>query len=176
MKQRRGQALVEVLVGLFVLVTGFLGILTLLAQSFYLNRTITDQTTGAYLAAEGIELAKSLIDHDVYTHLAGIGTGWGTCFGGGNKDYEIDYTISDCTTMRPFSSNDYLEYNPVSHAYLYSYNDLLGGGTQTTFTRRIRTQASGANQITVTATVFWNGGNGTTQSVALEDVFYDWHP
>ena len=59
---RRGQTLVEALVALSILTTGFFGIVSLLTKSFQLNRTTMNDTQATYLAAEGIEIAKNLID------------------------------------------------------------------------------------------------------------------
>lgn len=173
--QKSGQALLEVLIGLFVLVSGFLGIIALLAQSFAVNNAITNQTKAAYLAAEGIEVAKSLIDHDVYAHLASPpqGTGWGSCFLNTTKSYEIDYATTDCTTLTRYIScvaePDYLRYDSGSHTY--SYN---GAGAATPFKRCITVQPNG-NQITVDSTVTWTE-SGSQRSLMAEDIFYNWHP
>ena len=68
-----GQTLLEVMMALFVLTSGFLGILSLLAQSIFLSKTVGNETIATYLAAEGVEVAKNLLDHDVYAHIAGVG-------------------------------------------------------------------------------------------------------
>ena len=78
---RRGQTLVEALVALSILTVGFVGIIVLLTRSFQLNRTTANDTQATYLAAEGIEVAKNLIDHDVYEQLSGNSSySWGSCF------------------------------------------------------------------------------------------------
>ena len=174
-QKQNGQALLEVLIGLFVLVSGFLGIIALLAQSFAVNNAITNQTKAAYLAAEGIEVAKSLIDHDVYAHLASPpqGAGWTSCFGGGTKYYEIDYTTTNCAPLIQYftcaTEPDYLRYDSGSHTY--SYN---GAGAVTPFKRCIETQTAG-NQITVDSTVTWTE-SGSQRNLTVEDIFYNWHP
>ena len=67
----RGQTLVEALVALSILTVGFVGIVTLLTKSFQLNRTTSNDTQATYLAAEGIEIAKTSINYDVYYGLSG---------------------------------------------------------------------------------------------------------
>src|ERR1700735_4498251 len=94
MKLRSGQSLVEVMIALSILVVGLLGILALLSQSLYISKNLSYQVTATYLASEGIELAENIIEHDVYQHLAGQGTGWDTAFGAGG-DFELDYATCD---------------------------------------------------------------------------------
>jgi len=166
-----GQTLLEVMIALFVLTTGFLGILSLLAQSLSLGRTISNQTIATYLAAEGIEVTKNLVDHDVYAD--GFKTGWGDCFKthGGDGNYEVDYTTVDCATLKSYSSSDFLDYDSTTHQYQY------GNGTPTIFTRLIRVKfMHPADEVMVQSTVTWSTGAFTQQSVILEDYFFNWHP
>ena len=67
---RRGQSIIEAMVAISILTTGFLGIFALLSKSFFLSRVVADETTATYLASEGMEITKNIIDHDVYTGLA----------------------------------------------------------------------------------------------------------
>jgi hypothetical protein len=171
-RSHSGQTLVEVMVALFVLVTGFLGILSLLSQSITLSKTVSNQTIASYLSEEGVEIAKNLIDHDVYNIS---GTGWGSCFNLTSGDYELDYTTTGCP-LRAYSADDLLTYNPTTHMYIYAYNDLIGGGTATPFTRDIRVTFNGPDEITVQSIVSWNAGGFSQQSVNVEDHFYNWIP
>ena len=170
---RAGQSLIEVMVAITVLTVGFLGITSLLSQSLALNRVTTNEITGTYLASEGVELAKSLIDHDVYAQqIGGQGAGWGSCFGNGG-DFELDYAIADCSALTQFVGAGHpLYYHPDT--YFYDYNE-NGGGTPTIFTRRIRVTPNGGSEITVIASVFWIGLDGTPANIDLEDHFYDWN-
>jgi hypothetical protein len=174
---RRGQSIIEAIVAITVLTTGFLGIATLLARSLFLSRVVADQITANYLASEGIEIAKNLIDHDVYETLAGIpGYGWGRCFtyqGSNPEDVEVDYTTTQCASMSAFViPGDPLLYDPVTH--LYSYNPPFADNPVTTdFTREIRVKLNG-DVIVVDSIVRWDTGAETNQSLKLEDTFYNW--
>ena len=173
--EQKGQSLVEVMVALFVLTTGLLGILTLLAQSIHTSKMISTETTATYLAAEGIELTKNLIDHDVYYQLAGFGGGWGNCFGlgtGTSRNYELDYAQTSCP-LPAYSASDFLYYNPATHLYSRTNS---AGLILTGFTRRIRVTIVNSAEIDVQSSVYWPTGAFTTQSVDLEDQFYNWHP
>jgi hypothetical protein len=173
------------MVALSILVIGFLGILTLLAQSIHISKNLSDQVTATYLAEEGIELSKNILDYDMYRRVAGTdGTGWG--LGGVDPtlvpghSYEIDYT----------SCNNLLSSAPTCHLFSYSADTVLGfdpnpGPQQdlyfygapdpTPFTREIRVTSTGVNEITIDSIVRWTVGGGT-QEIDLEDHFYNWHP
>lgn len=172
-RARRGQSLLETMIALFILVIGFLGVFTLLVQSFLLSRTVSNSTIATYLASEGIEIAKSLVDHDMYQGIEGTGLGWTACFGAIGKDYELDYTTTVCPPPQ-YASDHFLNYNPTTHHYLYSYNDLVGGSSPTLFKRLIRVTPNG-DEITVNSIVTWTTGLNA-QSLNLEDHFYNWHP
>lgn len=170
-----GQSLVEVVIALFVLTTGFLGIMSLLARSASISAIVNKQSTATYLAAEGIELAKNIIDHDVYAHLAGVPgqTGWGTAFSTGGA-FALDYTtcnnLPNQTTpcQPPITPSLTLHFDPTTKRYG------ANGSVTTGFVRTITITPS-TNEITVQSTVTWTAGS-LPQSVALEDHFYNWHP
>lgn len=125
---RHGQSIIEAVIAITVLTTGFLGISSLLARSLVLTSTLSSRITANYLAAEGIELAKNLIDHDVYEALSNDPTYfWGACFSYPHNDVEIDYTTTDCNDMAFFSAGDTLFYDPVTNLYSY-YPPLQDGG------------------------------------------------
>ena len=166
------------MLALAVLTVGFLGILTLLAQSLHISKTISNETTATYLAAEGIEVTKNLIDHDVYYQLAGFGGGWGACFqplsAGGSNNYGFDYAQTSCPP--PNNSDSFFYYDPATHLYSYTNS---GGAIMTGFKRRIRVTMNTdptLPEITVQSIVSWTTGPFTSQSVNLEDDFYNWHP
>ncbi len=186
---RRGQTLVEALVALSILTVGFVGITTLLTQSFQLNRTTADDTEATYLASEGIEIVKSLIDHDVYFGLAQSSStnDWGNCFPSSGYYYPIDYetitaaqgTTDDCSGLN-FSTNQTdgatpLYFDPIADLYTTNAAD----GTPTDFTRTIEITDGDVGgtpeEIDVQSAVTWNNGE-LSNTITLEDQFYDWHP
>ena len=166
---REGQSLVEAMVAITALTVSFLGISSLLARSFVLNRTTTSELTATYLASEGIEVAKNLIDHDVHAP----GTGWGACFGNGGN-FELDYATINCSppSLSTFT-NRQLDYHVDTN--LYDYNEIgAGGGTPTGFTREISVRNPTGYEIQVDSIVSWPSSGGGMQSTTLEDDFYNW--
>jgi type II secretory pathway pseudopilin PulG len=173
---RRGQTLVEALVALSILTVEFVGIVTLLTKSFQLNRTTSNDTQATYLAAEGIEVAKNIIDYDVYSGLPS-NNNWGCSFGlplNTPTDYALEYDTvppADCVTVIPQLTSDKLYFASSTDLYTYSSFD-----TQPTdFTRDVKITAISNDELDVKSTVAWAAG-GQSNTITLEDHFYNWHP
>ena len=159
------------MVAVSLLTMGLLGTLALLSKSFYLNRNAADNTTATYLAAEGIELTKNIIDHDVFTGLALSGTpNWGTtCFNPVfPQGYRVDYTTTGCPQKLTGGVTAILNYDPTGHRYSY------GLGSPSRFSRVIRVTRPSANEIEVQSIVTWSSGLIASQSLILDDHFYNW--
>jgi Tfp pilus assembly protein PilV len=188
-EKKSGQSLIEVMVALFVLTVGMLGILDLLSQSLHISKTVGDETTATYLAAEGIELSENIIEHDVYQQNACLGvTGWAQ----GSPDatfqvnhvYQLDYTT--CTNLMDQATlcSSQLQPTPAGSLQPLYFDSSTGlynnseNGVQTPFTREIKilpSDNSNNNELTVQSIVTWDVGL-TQQKVTLEDHFYNWQP
>jgi hypothetical protein len=178
---RRGQTLVEALVALSILTTGFIGIVALLNKSFQLNRTTADDTQATYLASEGVELAKNIIDYDVYYGNSST-IDWGCSFGlgsGQERDYALAYNFAPngCSSppVIPGATTDHLYIDPSTH--LYSY---IATGAATDFTRDVYITAVSSTptqsyEFDVQSVVTWANA-GASNSITLEDHFYNWYP
>lgn len=153
----RGQTLVESLVAISILTTGFLGILTLLARSLSLNRVISDNYTATYLAAEGIEIVKNIILNNRIQNVA-----WNEGLSAGT--YEAVYS----DTALESNQNRNLLFDTSEHLYNYSR------GQPTSFKRRIEIQEIDVNEIKVKSIVSWTTRGGGNFSVELEDRFFKW--
>ncbi len=160
---RRGMIIVELMVALSVLMVGLIAILTLLNRSLALTRAITENYAATYLAAEGVEVVKNLVDGN---HLQG--KIWGDGFGGGGT-FEVVY---DSATL----SSDlgrFLSFDPTTHLYGYA------GGDITPFKRRVEVSffdndGDGVGEeMKVNSVVLWQGPGGLLQ-INLEDHFYKW--
>jgi hypothetical protein len=189
---RRGQTLVEALVALSLLMTGFIGIVTLLTKSFQLNRTTTNDTQATYLASEGIEIAKNIIDHDVYYGLHFGNNDWGCSFGlgaGASADYELNYDdypsacdqVDSVAASKAQSDPLYFNSGSGAGAGFYSYHN-LPSAVPTVFTRDVRVTAvsdpsnpSNSNELDVQSIVTWTEGS-ISNTITLEDHFYNWQP
>lgn len=162
--KNEGYLLIEAMVAMGVLTTSVLGIFALMSQSIKFTRVIDDQYVGTYLAAEGIEITKNLLDANAPPLSAGP---WNPAPFSSAGCYEIDINTSalpgdGCPgTALGFDGS------------LYSY----GAGAASGFSRAVRitpiVDGGGVQDgVQVVSTVKWAGGGS---SVALEDKFYNWH-
>jgi hypothetical protein len=155
-QKKEGQVLVEALVALGILTVGLLGISTLLSRSLSLNRVVSTNYAGTYLAAEGIEIVKNIIDTNVLQSRA-----WNDL--GGNGDYEADFDDSSLGS----NQSRFLAFDPATNIYSY------GGPQATPFRRLIRIALTGSDEVKVNSIVSWSVRGGDYQ-VNLEDHFLRW--
>lgn len=163
MGNKKGQALVEVLVAVSILTIGLLGIVTLLSRALSLNRVVADNYTATYLAAEGIEVAKNIIDGDVAQGK------WGSTSG----SYELDYRSA--VFSKPYDRSDTLLFDPDTNTYSYCAG-ACANPVQTPFSREVQITplGDGTSEIRVNSRVTWTTRGGGESKVDLEDHFYRW--
>lgn len=163
-KGREGNLLVESIVAISVVLVGFLGVLGLLSRSLGLNKDVSQKFIATYLAAEGIEVVKSLIDKDFVN-----GDSFNETVSDGGP-YEVGY---DSTALISPASGNPLLFNSTNGGYNYS------DGVPSLFTRVIeiseleRNGRTGTDEIKVVSRVEWQSRGGL-QTVELEDHFFDW--
>lgn len=155
---REGQLLIESMIAISLLVAGFLGMFSLLSRSLGLNRAVADNYTATYLAAEGIEVARNIVDSNVIQKKP-----WNAGFA--NGDYEVEY---DSISLA-MNQNRFLSFDSADNTYSY------GGKVKTSFKRLIKISLVGANEIKVNSIVSWQAIGGGNFQVNLEDHFFNWH-
>ena len=153
---KRGEALIEALIAITVIVVGLLGMYSLLSRSLSLTRVVTDRYIAANLAAEGIEVVKNLIDTNVLKHKP-----WNQGLAG-SGDYEVSY---NSTAVAPFLGK-VLFYDAQDGLYSYEI-----GGAPTKFTRKIILAPKGSKEIQVNSKVSWVSRGGASFEINLEDHF-----
>lgn len=165
-KYRKGQSLVEAIVALGALTVAFIAILTLLNRSFALNNVVSESLIATNLAAEGVEIVKSIVD----ANLAKAADSFGDTLGDGT--FEADY---QSLSLNSFTSTP-LRFNPTTGFYNYT------SGNPTPFQRSIEIKkfldpVSGENtHLKVTSKVMWKEKGGSDGEVVMEDYFFDWKP
>lgn len=152
----RGQIIVEAVIAIFIMVTAVLVFLGLLSRSTGLNRFINDRYTAVYLAVEGIEVVKNIVDANYLQ-----GQSWNR--GVDDGDYEIIYNSVNLED----SQDSFLRFTSDG---FYDY-DLAGN--QTPFKRTVVIKAVSANEIKVNSIVDWKS-RGVDYTIDLEDHFFDW--
>lgn len=165
---RKGQMLVEALVALSVLTVGFLGILTLLSRSIALTRVVGDNYIATYLAAEGIEIIKNLVDANYIQRKS-----WGDGFDISGQRYEVDYKDTNPNSLTVFSEpGNFLNFNPATNFYSYD----VGAGSPSLFKRIVTVTFPNADEMQVVSEVSWITRGGGLSKVLVEDHFYNWRP
>ncbi len=155
---KRGQTLIESLVALSLLTVGFLSIFALLGRSLSSSRASTESYTATYLAAEGIEVVRNLIDANGIQQRA-----WNSGFATAG-DYEIEYNSNSLLS----NLGRFLSYSPTTNIYNYS------GTNATPFKRILRVTPVGSDEIIINSIVSWIGQGGGSFTVNLEDHFLKW--
>ncbi len=169
-KENSGQVLVETMVALTMVTIGLLGILSLLSYSIGLNKVISDQYVASYLAAEGIELVKNIIDNNVASGIGAYNSGLSSV-GNYTADYKSNFlTPLDVTNSVPLSFD-----NCSSGTMRYTYSPSCGNAAvKTFFYRTINISYYDADEMIVKSTIDWTSRGGLTNEIVLEDHFYNW--
>jgi len=166
--------LVEALTALSLLTVGFLGILTLLSRSTALTRVVSDNYIATYLAAEGIEIIKNLVDANTIQERP-----WGDGFesliqpgvGESPRQYEVDYKDEDLGSLRDFiPPGEFLNLDSMTRTYSY------GTGSPTPFRRIVTVIFPNDDEMQVISDVSWTTRGGNLSKVRVEDHFYNWRP
>lgn len=156
---RRGQLLIEAMIAISIITVGILGVLALLSRSLTLNRVVADQYTATYLAAEGIEVVKNVIDTNIVNSRpwnAGLSEG----------AFEVDF---QSTALTPDQGRQ-LQFDASTSRFGYQ------GGATTNYRRHIQIQLIGANEVRVNSFVDWVTRGGGTFTLNVEDHFFNWRP
>lgn len=165
-KNRKGQMLIELMVALGVLTVGFLGMVSLLSKAIALNRTISENYQATYLATEGVEVVKNLLDANLLQSK-----GWNVGFGT-DKNYEVQYDSSWASGQEPLevlNNNDLRRLKMDSDGF-FNYSD----GVNTPFTRKVTIRFFGSYEIQVNSVVSWTSRGGGQFETNIEDHFYNW--
>jgi len=160
MKHIKGQIMVETMVALGMVVIGLLGLLSLLSSSIGINRVLSDQYIGTYLASEGIEVVKNIIDSNV-----AAGKGYNNGLDGCTTGCVFQY---DSSAPMNKSVNTPILFDAQNNVYSYD------NGSQTPFSRSVTITPGDRDELIVTSHVTWTTRGSITQDVTLEDHFYNW--
>ena len=176
MKQIKGQVLGEAIVAMGLITIGILSMTGFLARSIGEGRNIADQTIAANLAAEGIEIAKNILDGNALDRFR-LGNGMRAWNEGFTTQgfFEVDFrsmvlgsqvsAVEDRNALRP------LRIEQVGGVQFYSYT----GGTETTFRRSIEIRRGiNDHHIRATARVYWIAREGRPNQVMISSDFYNW--
>lgn len=153
----KGYLLIEVMVAMSLLTIGLLGILKLSSSAIGLNRVVSDQFIANYLAMEGIEVVKNIIDANAINAKP-----WGENLSSGN--YEISYN----SLVLEYNQQRYIKFDDNIGRYNYQ------SGAETPFIRTIFIENPSVDEVKVNSIVSWTGRGGLKFDINLENHFFNW--
>jgi type II secretory pathway pseudopilin PulG len=165
----RGFTVLEVIIAIFVITVGIVGILGLVTWTISSSTYSSDKLVAAYLAQEGIEIVRNIRD----TNWLEGAANWDDGFTVGNY-YEVDYDDPDlvnCPLPCDYgSSGTNLDFLKINSGF---YNYSLGSDTK--FKRRI-TISNGpiVESFNVEVGVFWEHRD-KIYNVKVQEDFYNWY-
>ncbi len=159
---KKGFSLIEVMIAIFVIMVGIVGIYALvphIVETVFANK---DRYISAQLAREGFELVRNLRDNNSLagiswdTGLLGCSNALGSC--------EIDY--NDVGLSAPYAGN-FLNINNVNGMYSYDAD-----GTDTKYKRKITiTNTEPNKRLDILVEILWD----FDKSYVLAGRLYNWH-
>lgn len=173
LKRQRGIGILEVVVAVYFLTFGILGLASLMLKSLQANKVTFNMMTASQLAQEGVEIVRQVRDNNWKT-----GANWKTGTAAMSATdivqdgaYRVDYASAindagyDVDTVDDAAARLYID---ASGRYQHAVSAVT-----TPYNRIIQVQDNGGN-VRVTATVRWRDGTGTHDYVS-ETILYDWY-
>ena len=157
MKKNKGFTIPEVLVAMFVISMGLVGVSSLMIQNYQSQYTNKNTLIASQLAQEGLELVRWRRD----TNWSG--PNWKSGIGNGN--YIIDYSSNIASVDSIADARLYINNNGF-----YSHDVT---STQSIFFRLITISDETEDSIKVSCKVEWEN-RGKKQSYMADTILYDW--
>lgn len=173
--KRKGFTLIELIIVVFVLAIGILGVYSVYSQIISYTTISLSRLTASYLAQEGIEIVRNIRDTN---WLEGESNPWDegltSCLAGCEADYFCT-TVEEPAPDNPISHNcfkaygtgNFLKIDPTNGFYNYATGD------NTKFKREITITPIG-NILKVSVTVSWQE-KGKPYNITAQENLYNWY-
>jgi hypothetical protein len=163
--KKDGSLMIESLVGISLIIIGLFGLFSLISKSLSRSVESVHKIQAAYLAAEGVEVVKNIIDIN-QARMGGFLFNLDTSF-----PLYISYDTFDGGTL---NSTDTVFFTTSSGpGMFFQRQDIYA--EPTIFKRYVRVSGSG-DLIRVTSTVLWAESDGRNYDVNLVQEFKNWRP
>jgi hypothetical protein len=165
----RGELIIEAIIAISIIVVGLLSVVTLLSSSQSLNRVLSDRYIATYLASEGIEVVKNIIDTNYI-----LGEAWNEGLVAGDNyitSFNAPWLIGSLSES--YRVVNYGSWSGFVSDGVYGLSFIVGG-QRTNMSRAINISYPTANEMRVNSIVNWTSRGGGEFDINLEDHFYDW--
>jgi prepilin-type N-terminal cleavage/methylation domain-containing protein len=173
--QEKGFTMIELIVTLAILSFGIIGLYTAFTPLLYLTYNISSRFTAAYLAQEGLEIARNIRDDNFIASVKDPTVLWSHGLLGCSLGCQADYKTG--TPAERFENKlkayDYSTYLSINADGLYSYDS---GGSPTKFKRDIIIGQDQPNSdiLKVSVIVSWDYNNQPYNFTA-QGYLYNWY-
>jgi prepilin-type N-terminal cleavage/methylation domain-containing protein len=170
-KSQKGFTLAELLIAIFVLTTGIIGIYIAIQQSISVITYSYSRLTAAYLAQEGIEIIRNIKDTNLLEKRSDSSNPWNENLEAGDWEAEysqvqnIDPALYSCPSPCDFNALRFLRLN----GGFYNY----ASGDRTKFKRKISITRVGDDILKVQVTIYWQGRQ-KVHNLILQENLYNW--
>ncbi len=158
-KKDSGFTLVESMIAVGLIVTGVVGVLTLVSRSIGFNGLAFNRLVAANLAQEGIEVVRNIRDTNWISGLT-----WDNGLADG--DYQLDY--SSTPPLPAYNPGQTLLFDEENGYFNYSI------GENTVYQRKITISHISSDQIQVQVIIDWTGRGGGSFETIVEDRLFNW--
>ena len=169
---KEGSILIESVVSVSLILIGLLGVFGLISKSIRDNKNVYLKTSATYLASEGIEVMKNIIDTDVVFDSVP----WNETIGNAEYEtFEVAYDFDKTTLVSLGTSSSTRKLVIDGDSGFFSYS-ALGEEIATPFTRTISVYTDGSGEpeeMKIVSVVEWNQ-DGVNKKVNLETIFTNW--
>lgn len=162
-----GFSLLEVLVAIFIVLVGFVGVMILIDKAIVAGSQSASKLIAANLAQEGIEVVKNIRELN-YDQTVGWDNWYSSFTQGTAYPYMVEYDDQNLT--RP-DNGLFLRFN--SSTGLYSYN-AGAGNVLTTFKRTVTLTRISAAEMKVVSVVSWTDHGQSPTPLTVEDRLWNW--
>lgn len=169
-KNKRGFTLLEMMVSLFLITVGVMGIFLVINRTLILMTPSPSKVIAAYLTQEGIEIVRNIRDGNWIeqqktnpTPPISWNRGLPPIPPSADNNYQADY---DDLGLTNYNSGGALQFDGAFYNY--------GSGTYTKFDRRINIVQLDSNSLKVTVEVKWPE-KGKNYTYTAQEILYNWY-
>jgi len=160
-KQQKGFTLIEMIVSVFIVTTGIIGVFSLVSNFSEQSQSVRDGTVASYLAQEGIEIVKNIRDTNMIGGLT-WDNGFSSCYDGCEVEYNNESLVPWTDDGRFF----YLDGTTGFYKYIETP---VAGDIKTYYKRRLTITPVAQDEMHLRIDIYYEG-----KSLTFFSKIYNW--